>query len=196
MTTETKVPIKLAVIDPNDTGERRRLGYGEAASSVTEYLVRGAWDDNGVLRPVHAQPRGVTFEPPVAGDDTDVLKKVAAETDGALVVVPSDLGSYEAAVSNEGYARTAFETLFATGVRQIIVACSDMHRTEPPYLAARFEEIKKELERMLTKIGYGSAETQIIPVDLRGDNIHDRGDNMSWYDSATLGEALSNLKPL
>ncbi|MGW1068907.1 hypothetical protein ACWD4F_30850 [Streptomyces aureus] len=192
----TKVPIKLAVIDPSDTGERRRLGYDEAASSVTEYLVRGAWDDSGVLRPIHTQSLMITFERPVAGDDTDALKKVAAETGGALVVVPSDLGSHEAAMSkNGGYARTALETLFATGIRQVIVACSEMHRTGPPYSEARFEEIKKELDRLLAKIGYGDAETQVIPVDLRGDNIHDRSSNTPWYRDATLDEALSNLKP-
>lgn len=64
------------------------------------------------------------------------------------------------------------------------------------YSEARYEEIKKEVEAYLKKIGYQSAKFEYIPVSgWHGENMIEASTKMPWYKGHTLLEALDNLKP-
>merc|ERR1719233_2261757 len=47
-----------------------------------------------------------------------------------------------------------------------------MDSTEPPYSAARFEEIKKEVSGFIKKVGYNPAAVPFVPISgWHGDNM-------------------------
>jgi len=64
------------------------------------------------------------------------------------------------------------------------------------YSQSRFEEIKKEMQDYLKKIGYNPDKIPFIPISgWVGDNMIDRSENMGWYKGPTLIEALDALEP-
>merc|ERR1712217_901426 len=53
---------------------------------------------------------------------------------------------------------------------------------EPPYSAARFEEIKKEVSGFIKKVGYNPAAVPFVPISgWHGDNMLQTSKNMGWY---------------
>merc|ERR1711989_275821 len=54
--------------------------------------------------------------------------------------------------------------------------------TEPPYSQARFEEIQKEVQGFIKKVGYNPAAVPFVPISgWHGDNMLETSKNMSWY---------------
>lgn len=81
----------------------------------------------------------------------------------------------------------------ASGVDQIIVAVNKMDRIN--YEKQRFEEVKEEISKILTVIGF-SKDTVFVPVSaFEGDNIMKKSENMKWYTGPTFYDALDSLKP-
>ncbi len=79
------------------------------------------------------------------------------------------------------------------GVQQLIVLINKMDAVQPPYNQQRFEEVKKDVEKLLQSIGYKNVP--IIPISgYKGDNIIKKSDNLKWYNGPTLLESLENLK--
>merc|ERR1712051_1044538 len=79
-------------------------------------------------------------------------------------------------------------------------AVNKMDSTEPPYSAARFEEIKKEVSGFIKKVGYNPAAVPFVPISgWHGDNMIQASKNMSWYkgkaSGMTLLEALDSVIP-
>merc|ERR1712051_905318 len=79
-------------------------------------------------------------------------------------------------------------------------AVNKMDSTEPPYSAARFEEIKKEVSGFIKKVGYNPAAVPFVPISgWHGDNMIQASKNMSWYkgkaSGMTLLEALDSIIP-
>ena len=83
-----------------------------------------------------------------------------------------------------------------------------MDSTEPPYSAARFEEIKKEVSGFIKKVGYNPAAVPFVPISgWHGDNMLQTSKNMDWYkgwaverkegkaNGTTLLEALDSIIP-
>merc|ERR1719328_611008 len=57
-----------------------------------------------------------------------------------------------------------------------------MDSTEPPYSQARFEEIQKEVQGFIKKVGYNPAAVPFVPISgWHGDNMLETSKNMSWY---------------
>jgi len=79
------------------------------------------------------------------------------------------------------------------GIKQLVVAINKMD--EVNYEKAKFEELQKELEKLLTGIGFKAETTQYIPISaIQGDNmVKDKG-KLDWFNGPMLFEALENLK--
>jgi elongation factor 1-alpha len=64
------------------------------------------------------------------------------------------------------------------------------------YKEERFNEIKDELTKFLTKCGYNAKEIDFVPISgWVGDNMVTRSDAMKWFKGRILLEALDNIKP-
>ncbi|MEM0158544.1 MAG: translation elongation factor EF-1 subunit alpha [Thermoplasmataceae archaeon] len=112
-----------------------------------------------------------------------------SQADAAMLVVSARDGEGVMAQTREHafLARTL-------GVQQLIVLINKMDATQPPYSQKRYEEVKKDVEKLLGSIGYKN--NPIIPISgYKGDNIVKKSDNLKWYSGPTLLEALDALKP-
>merc|ERR1712240_730334 len=76
------------------------------------------------------------------------------------------------------------------------------------YSEQRFNEIKKEVQAYVKKVGYNPATVPILPISgFHGDNMLEKSDNMEWwkkqkverkagsYEFETLFDALDNIEP-
>ncbi|GGM78111.1 elongation factor 1-alpha [Thermogymnomonas acidicola] len=112
----------------------------------------------------------------------------ASQADAAVLVVSARDGEGVMAQTRE-HAFLA-KTL---GVQQLIAVVNKMDATQPPYSQKRFEEVKQQIEKLLTPIGYRNVP--IIPISgYKGDNITKPSENLKWWNGPTLLQALDNLK--
>ncbi|MCL4337397.1 MAG: translation elongation factor EF-1 subunit alpha [Candidatus Thermoplasmatota archaeon] len=111
-----------------------------------------------------------------------------SQADAAMLVVSAREG--------EGIMAQTREHAFLSrtlGVQQLIVIINKMDAVQPPYNQNRYEEVKKDVEKLLASIGYKNVP--IIPISgYKGDNILKKSENLKWYNGPTLIEALDNLK--
>lgn len=78
------------------------------------------------------------------------------------------------------------------GIKQIVVAINKMD--EINYDEAKFKEVKDQVTKLLTGVGYKADNIKIVPVSAwRGDNIVKKTDNMKWYTGKTLLDTLDDL---
>ena len=64
------------------------------------------------------------------------------------------------------------------------------------YAEPRFNEIKDEVSKFLTKVGYKGETIPFIPISgWNGDNLIERSDKMKWYKGPILLEALDAIVP-
>merc|ERR1712117_459301 len=131
-----------------------------------------------------------------------------SQADCAVLIVAAGTGEFEAGISNNGQTREHALLAFTLGVKQLIVAVNKMDSTEPKYSEARFNEIKKEVQAYVKKVGYNPATVPILPISgFHGDNMLEKSDNMDWwkkqkverkanpYEFETLFDALDNIEP-
>ncbi|MDY6958797.1 MAG: translation elongation factor EF-1 subunit alpha [Halobacteriota archaeon] len=79
------------------------------------------------------------------------------------------------------------------GITQMIVAINKMDAVN--YDKAKFEERKEEMTKMLKTLGFKVDQVLFLPVSaFKGDNVKERGDNLSWFDGPALLEAFDGLK--
>ncbi len=111
-----------------------------------------------------------------------------SQADAAMLVVSAREGEGIMAQTREHafLARTL-------GVQQLIILINKMDAVQPPYNQKRYEEVKKDVEKLLASIGYRNVP--IIPISgYKGDNILKKSENLKWFNGPTLIEALDNLK--
>merc|ERR1712018_412571 len=90
----------------------------------------------------------------------------------------------------------------------MIVASNKMDSTEPPYSEARFNEIKKEVQAYIKKVGYNPKSVAFVPISgWHGDNMIEPSDKMAWFkgwdierkegkaNGKTLFNALDSILP-
>ncbi|KAA0012335.1 MAG: translation elongation factor EF-1 subunit alpha [Thermoplasmata archaeon] len=108
-----------------------------------------------------------------------------SQADAAVLVVAATEGVMAQTKEHAWLARTL-------GVNQLIVAINKMDAVQPPYDARKYEEVKADVEKLLTSIGY--KDIPYIPISAwKGDNVKDKG-QLTWWDGPTLLEALNELK--
>jgi elongation factor 1-alpha len=119
----------------------------------------------------------------------------AAQADVALLMVPANTGGFETSIAKgnrkkgevQGQTRQHARLCHLLGIEQLIVGVNKMDEKSCNWSKDRFEEIKGEVEKMLTKIGYKTKKIPFIPMSgFLGVNLTDKGNEirdskMPWY---------------
>jgi elongation factor 1-alpha len=78
----------------------------------------------------------------------------------------------------------------------MIVCINKMDEKTVNYGEPRYNEIKDELSKYLTKVGYNVKNIHFVPISgWVGDNMVERSANMKWYKGPTFLEALDMVVP-
>jgi len=105
-----------------------------------------------------------------------------SQADCAVLIVAAGVGEFEAGISKEGQTREHALLAYTLGVKQLIIGVNKMDSTAPPYSEQRFNEIKKEVEGYIKKIGYQPKAVAFVPISgWNGDNMLEPSDNMGWF---------------
>jgi len=114
----------------------------------------------------------------------------ASQADVALLMVPANKGGFETSIQKgnhkkgevQGQTRQHARLLHLLGVEQIICGINKMDDKSVGYSHERFKEIKSEVQKMLTKIGFKTKKIPFIPMSgWKGDNLVEASTNMDWY---------------
>lgn len=115
-----------------------------------------------------------------------VLMEAFFQADCAVLIIASGTGEFEAGISKNGQTREHALLAYTLGVKQLIVATNKMDSTEPPYSESRFEEIKKEVQAYIKKVGYNPKTVAFVPISgWHGDNMLEASDKVG-IDKLTL----------
>lgn len=118
-----------------------------------------------------------------------------SQADVAILVIDSSQGGFEAGISKEGQTREHALLAFTLGVKQLIVCVNKMDDKSVKYSEKRFEEIKKETQNFLKKVGYKIKKIPFVPISgWVGDNMLEKSSNMKWYKGPPLIEVLDGIK--
>lgn len=119
-----------------------------------------------------------------------------SQADCAILMIASPQGEFEAGISKEGQTREHALLSFTLGVKQMIVCMNKMDEKTVNFSQDRYNEIKKEVEGFLKKVGYKPDEIPFIPISgWNGDNMLERSTNTPWYNGPILIEALDKIIP-
>jgi elongation factor 1-alpha len=119
-----------------------------------------------------------------------------SQADAAVLVIDSTTGGFEAGISKDGQTREHAMLAFTLGVKQMIVCTNKMDDKSVNWSQARYEEIMKEVQDYLKKVGYNVKNVPFVPISgWAGDNMLEKSSNMPWYKGPTLLEALDSLEP-
>lgn len=78
----------------------------------------------------------------------------------------------------------------------MIVCMNKMDEKSVNFSEERYNEIKKEVEGFLKKVGYKPDQIPFIPISgWNGDNMMERSPNTPWYKGVILIEALDKIIP-
>jgi elongation factor 1-alpha len=112
----------------------------------------------------------------------------AASADCALLLVPAEIGGFEASIAKadpkagieEGQTRQHARLLYLLGVEQLIIGVNKMDACN--WSEERFNEIKEEFTKIITTIGFKPKKVPIIPYSgFHGDNLITKSDKCPWY---------------
>ncbi len=79
------------------------------------------------------------------------------------------------------------------GLKQLILAINKMD--EVKYDEKKFNEVRDEMKKMLTGIGYKEDQVKYVPISSwEGENVAKTSGKMAWYKGPTLVQALDDLK--
>merc|ERR1711909_179176 len=131
-----------------------------------------------------------------------------AQADCAILIIASSTGEFEAGISKNDQTREHALLAYTLGVKQMIVGINKIDNTDPPYSESRFNEIKKEVESYVKKVGYQPKAVPFVPISgWHGDNMIEQSDKMKWYKGwtterkdgnktgYTLQQAIDNIAP-
>ena len=117
----------------------------------------------------------------------------ASQADAAILVVSAKKGEFETGISPEGQTTEHSFLLFTLGVRQIVVAVNKMDDETVKWSQERFEEVKKAVQDLFTRIGFDLRKVNIpiVPISgWTGDNLVKLSEKMPWYKGPTLLESF------
>lgn len=130
-----------------------------------------------------------------APSERERLKGLAASgfpgaADVALLLVSAAPGELEQGLSADGCTREHALLAQVLGAGQLVVGVSKMDATSTAYSEARFEEVKRALEKVLGAIGF-KEDVPFIPISgLQGDSLFEHSEKMPWYKGPTLLQLL------
>jgi elongation factor 1-alpha len=119
----------------------------------------------------------------------------AAQADVAMLMVPAD-GNFEKSIAKgnhkkgevQGQTRQHARLCHLIGIDQLLVGINKMDASVgKAYSEDRYNEIKSEVDKMLTKIGYKTKKIPFIPLSgWKGDNLTKYSDKMPWWKGQTV----------
>jgi elongation factor 1-alpha len=119
-----------------------------------------------------------------------------SQADCAILMIASGQGEFEAGYAKNGQTREHALLAYTLGVKQMICTINKMDDKTTNWSEKRYNEIRDELTKFLTKCGYKATEIPFIPISgWLGDNMIDRSNNLKWYKGPTMLEALDLIKP-
>jgi elongation factor 1-alpha len=233
-----KTHVNIVVIGHVDSGKSTSTGHLiykcggidkrtiEKFEKEAEEMGKGSFKYAWVLDKLKAErERGITidialwkFETPHyyvtiidAPGHRDFIKNMitgTSQADCAVLIVACGTNEFEAGISKNGQTREHALLAQTLGVKQMIVGCNKMDKTEPPYSEARYNEVVTEVSNYIKKIGYNPKAIPFVPISgWCGDNMIDESTNMPWYkgwkierkegnaSGKTLLDALDNILP-
>lgn len=221
-----KIHVNLVVIGHVDSGKSTTTGHliykcGGIDKRVIEKfekeateMGKGSFKYAWVLDKLKAErERGITidialwkFESPKyyftiidAPGHRDFIKNMitgTSQADVAILVIDSTQGGFEAGISANGQTREHALLSYTLGVKQMIVVVNKMDDKSVKYSEARFNEIQKEVQGYLKRIGYNPKRIPFIPASgWTGDNVMEKSSKLPWWKGPTLLQALDNIKP-
>jgi elongation factor 1-alpha len=205
--------------DAGAIDERTIKAYEEEAEKMGKGTFKFAWvldnlkeeRERGVtidLRFLQFQTKKYNYTVIDAPGHRDFVKNMitgASQADACILFCSAKKGEFEAGIGAGGQTREHAFLAFTLGIRQCIVAINKMDDTIPPYSKERYDEMKAEISRMLSMVGFkvqikdadGKMVEKIrfIPVSgWTGENLVKKSDKMPWYNGPTLIEALDLLE--
>lgn len=103
-----------------------------------------------------------------------------SQADCAILIIAGGVGEFEAGISKDGQTREHALLAFTLGVKQLIVAVNKMDTNK--YSEDRFNEICKEVQGFIKKVGYNPKSVPMVPISgWHGDNMLEPSVNMTWY---------------
>jgi len=119
-----------------------------------------------------------------------------SQADVAVLIVASPPGEFEAGISKNGQTREHALLAYTLGVKQLIVGVNKMDDKNVNYGQDRFEEIQKEVQNFIKKIGYNPKNVPFVPISgWNGDNMLEKSPLMAWWKGPTLLAALDSVTP-
>jgi len=221
-----KVHINLVVIGHVDSGKSTTTGHliykcgGIDKRTIEKFekeaneMGKGSFKYAWVLDKLKAErERGITIDIALWKFETkkfyftiidapghrDFIKNMitgTSQADVAILMIATGQGEFEAGYAKNGQTREHALLAFTLGVKQMIVCCNKMDDKTVNYAESRYNEIKDELTKFLTKCGYNTKTIPFVPISgWVGDNMIERSANMKWYKGPTLLEALDAIVP-
>jgi elongation factor 1-alpha len=127
----------------------------------------------------------------------------ASQADVALLMVPANMGGFEKSIAKgnhkkgiiQGQTRQHARLCHLLGIEQLIVGVNKMDDPSVSWAEARYKEIKTEVDKMLTKIGFKTKKIPFIPMSgFKGDNLSHKSENMPWYEGFSVQSADKKVK--
>jgi len=220
-----KIHINIVVIGHVDSGKSTTTGHLiykcggidkrtiEKFEKEAQEMGKGSFKYAWVLDKLKAErERGITidialwkFETPKyyvtiidAPGHRDFIKNMitgTSQADCGVLIIAAGTGEFEAGISKNGQTREHALLAYTLGVKQLIVGVNKMDSTEPAYSGARFDEIIKEVQNFIKKVGYNPAAVPFVPISgWHGDNMLEPSTNMSWYKGWEVTRKEGNAK--
>jgi elongation factor 1-alpha len=220
-----KIHINIVVIGHVDSGKSTTTGHLiykcggidkrtiEKFEKEAQEMGKGSFKYAWVLDKLKAErERGITidialwkFETPKyyvtiidAPGHRDFIKNMitgTSQADCGVLIIAAGTGEFEAGISKNGQTREHALLAYTLGVKQLIVGVNKMDSTEPAYSGARFDEIIKEVQNFIKKVGYNPAAVPFVPISgWHGDNMLEPSTNMSWYKGWEITRKEGNAK--
>jgi len=221
-----KVHINLVVIGHVDSGKSTTTGHliykcgGIDKRTIEKFekeaneMGKGSFKYAWVLDKLKAErERGITIDIALWKFETkkyyftiidapghrDFIKNMitgTSQADCAILMIAGAQGEFEAGYAKNGQTREHALLAYTLGVKEMIVCINKMDDKTVNYGEGRYNEIKDELSKFLTKCGYKTKDMDFVPISgWVGDNMIERSANMKWYKGRTMLEALDNIKP-
>jgi elongation factor 1-alpha len=110
----------------------------------------------------------------------------ASQADAAVLVIDAKDGIMPQTKEHVFLARTL-------GITQLIVVINKMDLVD--YKQDRFDEVRKEAEKLLKLVGYKIGEVPILPVSaFHGENVVKSSEKMSWFSGEPFMTILDGLQ--
>lgn len=108
------------------------------------------------------------------------------QADAAVLVVSASEGVKEQTREHVYIAKSL-------GIDQMIVAINKMDITVPPFSQARYEEVVRQVNRLMKTAGF--TEYKFVPASAyEGDNVVTTSENLAWYKGGTIFTMLDTFR--